>query len=234
MVKPTPLAVPVRLDDVIDAIKKTDEGVLAQLSSAVVAGEYLGEVADHVIGHFVDQARRSGASWAEIGRSMGVTKQAVQKRFVPKEQTDLSDQQGFNRFTERARNVVMAAHNEAVAAGNAEIEPGHLLLGLVSEPEGLAVLVLGALGTSVEDLRGAVVLPDPVEDAPTLVPYGPEARKALELTYREALRLRHNYVGTEHILLGLLEHEDGSGTLADLGVTKPQVEAGIAQLLQGL
>ncbi len=234
MVKPTPLAVPVRLDDVIEAIKKTSEGALAQLSSAVVAGEYLGEVADHVIGHFVDQARRSGASWAEIGRSMGVTKQAVQKRFVPKEQTDLSDQQGFNRFTERARNVVMAAHNEAVAAGNAEIEPGHLLLGLVSEPEGLAVLVLGSLGTSVEDLRGAVVLPDPVEDAPTLVPYGSEARKALELTYREALRLGHNYVGTEHILLGLLEHEDGAGTLAELGVTKPPVEAGIAQLLQGL
>ena len=61
-----------------------------------------------------------------------------------------------------------------------------------------------------------------------------DAQKALELTYREALRLGHNYVGTEHILLGLLEHEDGSGTLADLGVTKPPVEAGIAQLLGSL
>jgi hypothetical protein len=234
MVKPTSLAAPVRLDDLIDAIKKTNEDPLQQLSSAVVAGEYLGEVADHLIGHFVDQARRNGASWAEIGRNMGVTKQAVQKRFVPREQTDLSDQQGFNRFTDRARNVVMAAHNEAVAAGNAEIDPGHLLLGLVSEPEGLAVLVLGSLGTTVEDLRAAVVLPDAADNAPSLVPYGPDARKALELTYREALRLGHNYVGTEHLLLGLLEHEDGSGTLADLGVTKPPVEAGIAQLLQGL
>ena len=234
MVKPIPLAVPVRLDDVIDAIKKTNEGALEQLSSAVVAGEYLGEVADHVIGHFVDQARRGGASWAEIGRSMGVTKQAVQKRFVPKEQTDLSDQQGFNRFTDRARNVVMAAHNHAVSKGNAEIETGHLVLGLVSDPESVAVLVLGSLGNTVDDVRAAVVLPEAVEDPPSLVPYGPDAQKALELTYREALRLGHNYVGTEHILLGLLEHEDGSGTLADLGVTKPPVEAGIAQLLGSL
>jgi ATP-dependent Clp protease ATP-binding subunit ClpA len=130
--------------------------------------------------------------------------------------------------------VVMAAHNEAVAAGNAEIEPSHLLLGLLSEPEGLAVLVLGTLGTTVDDVRTAVVLPDAVDDAPTLVPYGPEARKALELTYREALRLGHNYIGTEHILLALLEHEDGSGTLADLGVTKAPIETEVARLLQGI
>jgi hypothetical protein len=234
MVKPTPLSVPVRLDELIDAIKKTAEDSLEQLSSAVLAGEHLGEVADHLIGHFVDQARRSGASWAEIGRSMGVTKQAVQKRFVPKDQTDLNAQQGFSRFTDRARNVVMAAHNEAVAAGNAEIEPDHLVLGLLSEPKGLAVLVLGTLGTTVDGVRAAVVLPDAVEDAQELVPYGPDARKVLELTYREALRLGHSYIGTEHVLLALLEHEDGSGTLAGLGVTKPPVEAEIAELLRGM
>jgi hypothetical protein len=233
MTEPTLPAIPIRLDDLIDAIKKTDDDSLQQLSSAVVAGEHLGEVADHLIGHFVDQARRNGASWAEIGRSMGVTKQAVQKRFVPKDQGELDPGQGFSRFTPRARSVVMAAHNEATSAGNREIVPGHLVLGLLAEPEGLAVLILQKLGAGVEDVRGAVVLPDRVEGAPTLVPYGTEARKALELTYREALRLGHNYIGTEHVLLALLEQEDGTGPLAGLGVTKPTVEGEVASLLEG-
>src|SRR6201987_1204033 len=75
---------PVRLDDLIEAIKKVHTNVLEQLSDAVLAAEHLGELADHLIGHFVDQARRSGASWTDIGKSMGVSKQAAQKRFVPK------------------------------------------------------------------------------------------------------------------------------------------------------
>jgi ATP-dependent Clp protease ATP-binding subunit ClpA len=228
MTTPTQPVVPLRLDDLIDAIKTSNEDALDQLSSAVLAGEYLGDVADHLIGHFVDQARRAGASWAEIGRSMGVTKQAVQKRFVPKDQ---DESQGFGRFTPRARNVVMAAHNEAVAAGNDEIVPDHLVLGLLSEPEGLAVKILGTLGTTPDDLRAAITLPDRVEEPPELVPYGTDSRKALELTHRQALRLGHDYIGTEHLLLALLEHEDGAGTLADAGVTKDQVEAELARLL---
>ena len=71
----------VRLDDLIAGIKKSHTDSLDQLSGAVLVAEYLGDVADHLIGHFVDQARRSGASWTEIGRSMGVSKQAAQQRF---------------------------------------------------------------------------------------------------------------------------------------------------------
>src|ERR671912_1734301 len=99
---------PVRLDDLIDAITKVHAEPLDQLTDAVLAAAALGEVADHLIGHFVDQARRSGASWTEIGRSMGVSKQAAQKRFVPKDPgvpSDLDPGQGFSRFTPRARNV---------------------------------------------------------------------------------------------------------------------------------
>ncbi len=69
---------PVRLDELITTIKKVHPDVLDQLSDAVLAAEHLGEVADHLIGHFVDQARRSGASWTDIGKSMGVTKHAAQ------------------------------------------------------------------------------------------------------------------------------------------------------------
>ena len=120
MTQPTPMTGQVRLDDLIEAIKKVHAEPLEQLTDAVLAADHLGDVADHLIGHFVDQARRSGASWTDIGRSMGVTKQAAQKRFVPKDPgqvPDLDASQGFTRFTPRARNAVMAAQNEARAAG---------------------------------------------------------------------------------------------------------------------
>jgi hypothetical protein len=120
----------VRLDDLIEAITSVHSDALDQLADAVLAADHLGEVADHLIGHFVDRARRSGASWTDIGKSMGVTKQAAQKRFVPKgSTTDLDPNQGLSRFTERARNVVMAAQNEARAASNSEIAPEHLASG---------------------------------------------------------------------------------------------------------
>jgi hypothetical protein len=230
------MANPVRLDDLIDAIKKAHPDVLEQLSDAVIAADHLGDVADHLIGHFVDQARRSGASWTDIGRSMGVTKQAAQKRFVPKDPgqpSDLDPDQGFSRFTPRARNAVMAAQNEAHAAGNDLITPAHLVLGLLSEPDGLAAKAIVAQGVPLETVRQTVTatLPPAAQQVPPLVPFDQQAKKALELTFREALRLGHNYVGTEHILLGLLELEDGTGVLAGLGVAKAAAEASINDFL---
>src|SRR6188472_2953205 len=114
--KPLAVTGSVRLDDLIAAIKHVHTDELDQLTDAVLAAEHLGDVADHLVGHFVDQARRSGASWAEIGRRMGVTKQAAQQRSVPKvpgSPGELDPQDGFERFTARARNVVMAAHDAA-------------------------------------------------------------------------------------------------------------------------
>jgi hypothetical protein len=232
---PTGMTNPVRLDELIAAIKKARPQVLDQLSDAVVAADHLGEVADHLIGHFVDQARRSGASWTEIGKSMGVTRQAAQKRFVAKgEKPDLDPEQGFGRFTPRARNTVLAAHNEAHSAGNDQIGTGHLVLGLLSEPEALAAQAATAQGVTLQSVREAATaaLPAAAADVPDLIPYDAGARKALELTFREALRLGHNYVGTEHILLALLELEDGSGVLSGLGVTKAATEAYVAQALE--
>jgi hypothetical protein len=229
---------PVRLDDLIEAIKKVHTDALDQLSDAVIAADHLGDVADHLIGHFVDQARRSGASWTDIGRSMGVTRQAAQKRFVPKDPKDsdstkLDPGEGFNRFTPRARNVVMAAQNEAAAARNAETLPGHLALGLLAEPEGIAVLWISSQGVTPDQVREAVTatLPPPAEEVPGLIPYDAGAKKVLELTFREALRLGHNYVGTEHILLALLEFEDGKGVLTGLGLDKARAEREIAETI---
>ncbi|MCY0938360.1 Clp protease N-terminal domain-containing protein [Streptomyces sp. H34-S4] len=229
-VEPVRMTNPVRLDDLIEAIKKVHTDTLEQLSGAVVAAEALGDVADHLIGHFVDQARRSGASWTDIGRSMGVTRQAAQKRFVPKPDKEgdagLDPSQGFGRFTPRARNVVVTAQNEARAAGNTEIRTEHLVLGLLAEPDGLAARAVAAQGIAAGDVRDAVTaaLPAAVADVPDLIPFDAPSKKALELTFREALRLGHNYVGTEHILLALLELENGTGPLSRLGVDKDAVE----------
>jgi len=233
MTSPVGMTNPVRLDDLIEAITKVHSDALEQLSDAVIAADHLGDLADHLIGHFVDQARRSGASWTDIGRSMGVSKQAAQKRFVPKggDASDLDPSQGFGRFTAPARNVVMAAQNEARAAGNAEIRPEHLVLGLLSQPDALAARAILAQGVTLETVRQAATatLPPAADQVSELVPFDPRARKALELTFREALRLGHNYIGTEHILLALLELEDGTGVLAGLGVDKATAEAKIAE-----
>lgn len=223
----------VRLDDLIDAIKKVHTDALDQLQDAVIAADHLGDVADHLIGHFVDQARRSGASWTDIGKSMGVTRQAAQKRFVPKAEGDLDPSQGFGRYTERARKVVMAAHEAAKAAGNTEGLPEHLVLGLLSEPDAFAARAITAQDVSLDTVREAATaaLPPAADEGPELVPYGPAAKKVLELTFREALRLGHNYVGTEHILLALLEFENGTGVLSGVGVDKARAEAHITALL---
>ena len=238
MSTPTPIAKSVRLDDLIDAITKVHDQPLDQLTDAMIAADHLGDLADHLIGHFVDQARRSGASWSEIGASMGVSKQAAQKRFVPGKSgtLEVDMEASFERFTPRARNTVMAAHNDAVDARNDEVTPLHLALGLLSEPDGLAAKAIIASGTTLDDARATLtaLLPAAADDPPGLVPYDSDAKKALELTFREALRLGHNYIGTEHILLALLEQEDGNGPLADLGLERAAAEAEITAALAPL
>ncbi|MFD7117793.1 Clp protease N-terminal domain-containing protein [Streptomyces sp. NPDC059922] len=237
MVEPTQINNPVRLDDLIEAIKKVHGDALDQLQSAVVAADHLGEVADHLIGHFVDQARRSGASWTEIGKSMGVTRQAVQKRFVTKDERAPDANQDFGRFTPRARSVVVASQNQARDGGHTQIGTGHLVLGLLDAPEGLAAQVIVAQGVQPATVREAVTgtLPEPSgEPVPDLVPFDARAKKALELTFREALRLGHNYIGTEHLLLALLEQEDGEGVLSGVGLDKARTEEHVSAALRAI
>lgn len=110
----------------------------------------------------------------------------------------------------------MAAQNEARAANNDEIAPEHLALGLLNEPEALGAGTIVAQGVALETVRRTVTsrLPPATGHVPDLIPFDSQARKALELTFREALRLGRNYIRTEHILLALLELEDGPGVLA--------------------
>jgi hypothetical protein len=236
----TPPEYPIKLDDLISAIKSNnDKDALAQLSDAVYMGEHLGEVADHLIGHFVDQARRSGASWTEIGQSMGVTKQAAQKRFVPKVDPG-GDPAGtiervYGRYTDRARHVIVEAQKAAVEHGSPHIDTVHIVLGLLTEPAALAAGAIVAQGVQLGDVREAVEarLPEAVVPVPSPTPFCGAAKKTLELTLREGLRLGHNYIGTEHILLALLEQREGAGfeVLDGLGITKEETEKKIVAVL---
>ena len=240
---------PVRLDELISYVRSQEGTALDHVSAAVGISEHLGELADHLIGHFVDQARRTGASWTDIGRSMGVTKQAAQKRFVAKDtdwQTVLQEAfkahpNPFARFTDRARRVVLGAQHAAREHRHDHIGTEHLALGLLTEPEGLAVLAIVALGVSREAAGQALVaaLPPPDVEGPVTaedIPFSQPAKKVLELALRAALLLGHNYIGTEHLLLGLLDEEDGLGarTLSDLGVTREAVERWLVPELQRL
>ena len=152
MTQAVTLTSPVRLDELIDAIACAHDQPLDQLSGAVLLAEHLGELADSLLGHFVGQARRAGASWTEIGHSMGVTRQAAQKRFVARPSgTTTSGNSGaeaFARFTQQARNALVAAHNVAQEAGNLQVTPAHLLLGLLTEAASPAVAALDSPGPS--------------------------------------------------------------------------------------
>ncbi len=239
---------PVRLDELIGYVTGREGTALEHVSEAVRVSEHLGELADHLIGHFVDQARRSGASWTEIGQSMGVTKQAAQKRFVAKD-PDLNEAferigwgsgEKFERFTDRARRAVIASRQEAIRRRNEHVLPEHVVLGMLHEPEGMAASAIAALGVPAEAAREALAaaLPPalPRELGKGHVPFDSRSKNVLKLALREALSLGHNYIGTEHILLGVLEEEytQGGGALTGLGVTANRARAWLVPELKRL
>jgi ATP-dependent Clp protease ATP-binding subunit ClpA len=124
------------------------------------------------------------------------------------------------------------AQNKAHGAGNAEIQPDHLLLALFTDPGGLAAKLLTGQGVEADAVNKAITLPPRADDMPALIPFNGQAKKVLELTFRQALRLGHNYVGTEHILLALYEAEDDDGTLHQLGVDKDRFERELVDALE--
>jgi ATP-dependent Clp protease ATP-binding subunit ClpA len=133
----------------------------------------------------------------------------------------------FERFTERARQVVVLAQDEARTLRHNYIGTEHLLLGVLREEEGLGARVLESLQVTLEDVRGGVeeIVGLGEEVTPGQIPFTPRAKKVLELALREALSLGHNYIGTEHILLGLVREGKGVAAtiLADLGLDAERV-----------
>jgi ATP-dependent Clp protease ATP-binding subunit ClpA len=251
---------PVSLDNLISYVKTLHPtaGPLENLSAAVGVAADLDEQSDALIGHFVDQARRSGASWSQIGASMGVSKQAVQKRFVA--QWESAE---FSRFTQRTRNVLAAADRIAKAAGTDVIGADHLAAGLLSEPDAVAARVIHAAGLTDEQVLGAFGLEAATPPSPTAAPatgapatsapspagagagagadvgagagalrelrFNEAGRVALRGALHAALSLGHNYIGTEHLLLGILRADGDAGQrLTGLGLTAQRADRLVA------
>ena len=125
----------------------------------------------------------------------------------------------FERFTERARQVVVLAQDEARSLRHNYIGTEHLLLGLLREEEGLAARVLKSLGITLEEVRLQVarIIGQGDEVSNGQIPFTPRAKKVLELSLREALELGHSYIGTEHLLLGLIRENEGVAARILLG-----------------
>jgi ATP-dependent Clp protease ATP-binding subunit ClpC len=146
-------------------------------------------------------------------------------------------QEVFERFTDRARRSVVLAQAEARMLNHNYIGTEHLLLGLVSAGEGVAFEALKTLGVSTTDVRAQVrLIVGEGQAAPTgHIPFTPRAKKVLELALREALQLGHNYIGTEHILLGLIREGEGvaAQVLETLGADLGRARQTVMQLLSG-
>ena len=143
----------------------------------------------------------------------------------------------FERFTDRARRVVVLAQEEARMLNHNYIGTEHILLGLIHEGEGVAAKALESLGIALEGVRQQVEeIIGQGQQAPSgHIPFTPRAKKVLELSLREALQLGHNYIGTEHILLGLIREGEGvaAQVLVKLGADLNRVRQQVLQLLSG-
>jgi Clp amino terminal domain, pathogenicity island component len=226
---------PVPLDNLITYVKALhpDGGPLANVSDAFTVSTQMDEQADALIGYFVDQARRSGLSWSQIGGAMGVSKQAAQKRFVPTKAADLlsSVAKPFSRFTPRAVRTLAAAGQLAAAEGKPGISAAHLAVAQLTEQEGIAAKIIAAAGIADDQVFSALGTgpagpgPDASPEALLELSLDDDTREALKGTLRWALRLGHNYIGTEHLLLGILSLD---GPVADeftgLGLTPDRAE----------
>jgi ATP-dependent Clp protease ATP-binding subunit ClpC len=143
----------------------------------------------------------------------------------------------FERFTDRARQVIVLAQDEARGLKHNYLGTEHILLGLLREEEGLAARVLDSLDITVEEVRPQVarIVGQGDEATAGQIPFAPRAKKVLELAQREALSLGHTYIGTEHILLGLVRENEGTAAriLLDFDADAEKIRNDIIRMLSG-
>jgi len=220
--------------------RSADQDALTRVAAAAEVSGEITSKADLLLGHFVDAARHAGRSWAEIGAALGVTKQGAQQRFVDRDAaTAAAEEHLLVRYTGRARASVARAREEALEMGHNYVGTEHLLLGVLADPAAISVRVLAEMGIPADQLRLAVIeaaVPRPPDTAvPADLPFTPRARRVLDLTRGESLRLGHNYIGTEHLLLALVAEQDGIGgrVLREHGVDADRARAEVIRALTG-
>jgi ATP-dependent Clp protease ATP-binding subunit ClpA len=245
------MAPPPTLQELIETVRQdsSSDQPLDQLVTAAAAAAQLEETTDALLGYFVDRCRRDGRSWTEISAALGVTKQAVHKRFASAVATHLSaatPAPTFERFTDRARHVMAESSQAAISLGDDFVGAEHLLLALFTEPEGLAGRALAAMDVSQETVRAAILAagdrtPDTAEAsaggqaAGARPPFSGPAKRVLRDALAFALEFGHNYIGTEHLLLGLYRNEDSLAAqiLIHAGALETTARGQIEAMLRG-
>lgn len=207
-----------------DLIARLDEELpeadeLARISEARLRAQTLSDLGDQLIDHYVSKAKQTGASWTEIGDAIGVSKQAAQQRHTPAP---------FERFTNLNRHSIVLAQEAARTHKHDFIGTEHMLLGLLGEPRGLAYEVLVAKTGSEQRVRDAieeVLAPAGEKALRGHIAFRPESKEAIEQARRAAADLGHDWVGTEHTLLGLIRAEKSPAAqiLRNLGFTSKEL-----------
>jgi ATP-dependent Clp protease ATP-binding subunit ClpA len=258
---------PPSLQELIQTVRQdspSDSPLDLLITASATAGQ-LEDLNDALLEHFVSGCRREGKSWSEISAALGVSKQAVHKRYSGPiaDRIISSTTPTFERFTVRARTALQSAVRVAAQRGDgAEVDSWDLLAGLFAAPDGIAAQALTAMGVTADAVRAARPAPAPAPQAPAPAPptgsappgasgtpggsggaaagaarppFAPDAAAALRDALAVALELGHNYIGTEHMLLGLMRDPDASATalLERLGASPSETRVRITELLRG-
>jgi chorismate mutase len=201
-----------------------DADALARISEAHLRSQTLTDLGDQLVDHYVSKAKQSGASWTEIGDAIGVSKQAAQQRRAST---------AFDRFTDLNRHSIVLAQEAARTHKHDFIGTEHILLGLLGERQGLAYEVLTAKAESEQRIRDAIEEAMPPVGKKALrghIAFRPESKEAIEQAHRAAADLGHDWVGTEHTLLGLIRAEQSPAAqiLRNLGFTSDELHETVA------
>ena len=226
------------LEELIGLVEDISPGAdpLQSLTDAIIVSGRITDLADDLVGHFVELAREAGATWAEIGDCMGVSKQAVQKRFRGGPRRP-GGPTGFfvTRLEENARTVVRRAVAHVHELGSAEVGTEHFVLGIIDDPESRASRAIVAAGLSLDDVRAAATPPrSGVTPRRRIghVPFSSASKKVLELSLREAIRDRGSRrIDTGHILLAILREKQSPGAqaLIELGLDLRTIAASLEE-----
>jgi hypothetical protein len=215
---------------------------LALLTAAARQQQELTDLGEKLLDHFVQEARAAGCSWSQIGTTLGISKQAAQQRHSVLRSLLGKFTGGaeslrlvFKRFSSQARQAVVLGQDEARRMHHDHMGTEHLLLGLLAESEGTAAQALQQADITLDAARAEIVeIVRPGQETPRgHIPFTPRAKKVLELALRESLQLHHKFLGTEHLLLGLIRERDGvaSQVLVKLGTDLSQLRASVLALL---
>lgn len=203
------------VSQLVSSVAATEGADLDRVRVAVLMADELGALGDEVVTHFVEAARKSGCSWSQIGAELGVSKQAAQQAFVaPTARRSRFGRRPaetrLRRLSAEARAVIVGATEEAAAFDHNHVGTEHLLLALGEGP-GLAAVALRKLGVDQEAVRGHVedIIGRGTGGRPGHRPFTPRTKKILEMAVRESIRLQHDSVGSEHLLLALVREGNG-------------------------